>query len=260
MSTSPFSIHHETISDSRTPNFGQWLLKHEVYRNWCESSSSSTLWIHGITGSGKTNLFSLIVDSLRATWVSQPGSTPFAYFYCFESDSEPERSSADGILRSILRQLAITDAQSDVRDFFYSDYQRRSRSALLQGLDLQKLSRKECVDRIIQVASEDPITILLDGIEQVEDESCDILLQSLSDIMSRAENVVKVLVTSRNSLDILSSLPTAKEIVVTPDLVHDDMAQFIAQKIDEAKLISGRPPPDRRGCLKKELLKGAGEM
>ncbi|KAF4503620.1 ankyrin 1 [Fusarium agapanthi] len=260
MSTSPFSIHHKTISESRTPNFGQWLLQHDAYRNWCESSSSSTLWIHGITGSGKTNLFSVIVDSLRATWASQPESTPFAYFYCLESDSEPERSSADGILRSILRQLAITETQSNVRDFFYSDFQRRSRSALLQGLDLPKLSRKECVDRIVQAANEDPITILLDGVEQVEDESCDILLQSLSDIMSKAENVVKVLVTSRNSLDILQWLPTAKEILVTADLVHNDMARFITRKIDDAKLISGRLMPDKRSCLTKELLEGAGEM
>ncbi|KAF5559324.1 ankyrin 1 [Fusarium napiforme] len=260
MSTSPFSIHHETISESRTPNFGQWLLRHEAYMSWCESSSSSTLWIHGITGSGKTNLFSVIVDSLRTAQSSQPESTPFAYFYCLESDSEPERSSADGILRSILRQLAITETQSDVRDFFYSDFQRRSRSALLRGLELPKLSRKECVDRIVQVANEDPITILLDGVEQVEDESCDVLLQSLSDITSKAENVVKVLVTSRNSLDILSSLPTAKEIIVTADHVHDDMAQFITQKIDDAKLISGRLSSGKRSCLIKELLDGAGEM
>ncbi|EWG55613.1 hypothetical protein FVEG_13593 [Fusarium verticillioides 7600] len=260
MSTSPFSIHHETISESRTPNFGQWLLKHEAYRNWCESSSSSTLWIRGTTGSGKTNLFSVIVDSLRAARSSQPESTPFAYFYCLESESEPERSSVDGILHSILRQLAITETQSDVRDFFYSDFRRRSRSAVLRGLDLPKLSRKECADRIVQVANEDPITILLDGVEQVEDESCYVLLQSLSDIMSRAANVVKVLVTSRNSLDILSSLPTANEVIVTADHVRDDMAQFITQKIDQTKLISGRLSQDKRNCLMKELLEGAGEM
>ncbi|ENH73265.1 Ankyrin repeat domain-containing protein 50 [Fusarium oxysporum f. sp. cubense race 1] len=137
LSTSPFSIHHETISEPRTPNFGQWLLQHEVYRNWCEYSSSSTLWIRGITGSGKTSLFSVIADSLLATRATNPESAPFAYFYCLQSESEPERSSADGILRS-----------------------------------------------------------------------------SLSDIMSRAENVVKVFITSRNSSDILSSLPTAKEIIL----------------------------------------------
>ncbi|KAM5372227.1 hypothetical protein ACJA88_008976 [Fusarium oxysporum] len=260
LSTSPFSIHHETISESRTPNFGQWLLQHEVYRNWCESSSSSTLWIRGITGSGKTNLFSVIADSLLATRATNPELAPFAYFYCLQSESELERSSADGILRSILRQLTITESQSDVRNFLYSDFQNRSKSATLQGLDLPRLSRKDCVDRIVQVAREDPITILLDGVEQVEDESCGLLLQSLSDIMSRAENVVKVFITSRNSSDILSSLPTAKEIVVTTDQVHNDMARFITQKIDDAKLISGRLSPNTRSCLIKELLDGAGEM
>ncbi|KAG7424847.1 Ankyrin-3 [Fusarium oxysporum f. sp. raphani] len=260
LSTSPFSIHHETISEPRTPNFGQWLLQHEVYRNWCEYSSSSTLWIRGITGSGKTNLFSVIADSLLATRATNPESAPFAYFYCLQSESEPERSSADGILRSVLRQLTITESQSDVRDFLYSDFQNRSKSATLQGLDPPRLSRKDCVDRIVQVAREDPITILLDGVEQVEDESSGLLLQSLSDIMSRAENVVKVFITSRNSSDILSSLPTAKEIVVTADQVHNDMARFITQKIDDAKLISGRLSPNTRSCLIKELLDDAGEM
>ncbi|KAL5591485.1 hypothetical protein FOVSG1_010374 [Fusarium oxysporum f. sp. vasinfectum] len=245
LSTSPFSIHHETISESRTPNFGY---------------SSSTLLIRGITGSGKTNLFSVIADSLLATRATNPESAPFAYFYCLQSESELERSSADGILRSILRQLTITESQSDVRDFLYSDFQNRSKSATLQGLDLPRLSRKDCVDRIVQVAREDPITILLDGVEQVEDESCGLLLQSLSDIMSRAENVAKVFITSRNSSDILSSLPTAKEIVVAADEVHNDMARFITRMIDDAKLISGRLSPNTRSCLIKELLHGASEM
>ncbi|EXL92236.1 ankyrin repeat-containing domain protein [Fusarium oxysporum II5] len=177
-----------------------------------------------------------------------------------QSESELGRSSADGILRSILRQLTITESQSDVRDFLYSDFQNRSKSATLQGLDLPRLSRKDCVDRIVQVAREDPITILLDGVEQVEDESCGLLLQSLSDIMSRAENVAKVFITSRNSSDILSSLPTAKEIVVAADQVHNDMARFITRKIDDAKLISGRLSPNTRSCLIKELLHGGGEM
>ncbi|KAG7405660.1 Ankyrin repeat domain-containing protein 50 [Fusarium oxysporum f. sp. rapae] len=225
LSTLPFPIQHETISEPRTPNFGRWLLQHEVYRNWATNSES----------------------------------TPFAYFYCLKSESEPERSSADGILRSILRQLTITEGQSDIRDFLYSDFQRRSKSAVLQGLDLPRLSRKDCIDRIVQVAREDPITILLDGVEQVEDESCDLLLQSLSDIMSRAENVVKVFITSRNSSDIPSSLPTAKEIIVTADQVHDDMSRFITWRIDDAKLI-GRLSPNTKSCLTKALLNGAGEM
>ncbi|KAF4344015.1 hypothetical protein FBEOM_2059 [Fusarium beomiforme] len=245
LSTSPFVIHHDTISQSKAPDFGH---------------SSSTLWVHGITGSGKTNLFSVVVDTLLAMRAANPESTPFAYFYCLDSDPEPERSTADGILRSILRQLTITESQSDVRDFLYCDFQRRSKSALLQGLELPRMSRRDCVDRIVQVANEDPITILLDGLEQVEDENCDLLLQSLSDIISRAENVVKMLFTSRNSLDIHSSIRNTKEIIVTADQVHDDMARFVTRKIDDAKLISRRLSPNTRSCLIIELVDGAGEM
>ncbi|KAF9777775.1 hypothetical protein IL306_004320 [Fusarium sp. DS 682] len=260
LSTSPFSIHHDTIAQSRTPGFGRWLLQHEKYKDWCASSSPSTLWIHGITGSGKTHLFSVIVDSLLAERDLDPASTPFAYFYCLNSESEPERSSVDGILRSNLRQLTITESQNDVRDFLHSDFQRRSKSARLQGLDLSRLTRKECVDRIIQVADEDPITILLDDIDQVEDEHCHLLLDCLTQIMSKAGNVVKVLMTSRNSLDVLSLIPSAKELVITADKVQDDMSKFITQKIDEARLVGGRLSSSVRDTLANALLDGAGEM
>ncbi|KAF0640548.1 hypothetical protein FPSE5266_10074 [Fusarium pseudograminearum] len=260
LSNAPISIHHDTISQSRTPDFGQWLLRDVEYRDWCQSSSSSALWIHGITGSGKTHLFSVVVDSLLADRSANKALSPFAYFYCLNNDSEPERSSVDGILRSILRQLTITESQNDVRDFLYSDFQRRSRLADKRGLELPKLNRKECVARILQVADEDPITILLDSVDQVEEEYCTILLDSLFAIMSKAANVVKVLVTSRNSLDILPFIPVLKEITVSAERTRDDMSRFIAYKIDEAKLISGRLSSKTRDHLQKALLDGAGEM
>lgn len=111
LSLSPFPIHHETISQSKTPNFGQWLLKHETYRDWCQTSSSSTLWLHGIMGSGKTYLCSVVVDSLLATAASQSGSTPFAYFYCLRTDSEPERSSIDGIITEAVVICALENRE-----------------------------------------------------------------------------------------------------------------------------------------------------
>ncbi|KAF4963269.1 hypothetical protein FSARC_8707 [Fusarium sarcochroum] len=260
LSTSPFPIHHETISQARTPNFGQWFLRHHDYRYWCEASSSSALWLHGIMGSSKTHLFSLVVDSLLAVNALQPNSSPFAYYYCLNTDSEPERSSTDGILASILRQLAITESQNGVRDFLVSDFRRCSKSARLRALDLPKLTRKECVDLIIQVANEDPITILVDAIDQIEDEQQYSFLECLAQVMSEASNVVKVLVTSRNGVEVLSAVPTAREIIISSDKTDDDMSKFIFRKIDEARLVSGRLSLSMRDSLAKALLNGAGEM
>lgn len=86
-------------------------------------------------GSGKTHIFSVVVDSLLATAAIRQNSTPFAYYYCSRSSSEPDRSSADDILRSILRQLTITETRNDVRDFLFAEFDRRSKSAQLKGLE-----------------------------------------------------------------------------------------------------------------------------
>ncbi|KAJ4258131.1 hypothetical protein NW762_008272 [Fusarium torreyae] len=260
LSTLPFPVHHETISQARVPGFGQWFSRHQDYRSWCETSSTCALWLHGITGSSKTHLFSMVVDSLLATNASQPESTPFAYFYCLKTDSEPQRASTDDILASILRQIAVTESQNHVRDFLVSDFQRRSKSARLRALDLPKLTRRECVDLIIQVANEDPVTILVDAIDQIEDEHRYALLECLARVMSEAANVVKVLVTSRTGVDVLSAFPIAREIVISSDKTRDDMSDFIFRKIDDARLVSGQLSSHMRNVLAKALLNGAGEM
>ncbi|KAF4471002.1 ankyrin 1, partial [Fusarium albosuccineum] len=242
LSTSPFPIHHQTISQSRAPDFGQWLLKHENYRKWCETSSSSVLWLHGIMGSGKTYLFSVVVDSLLTTAASHQNPTPFAHFYCLSTEAEPERSSADEILRSVLRQLAMSQTNNGVRDMLASEFERRSKSARLRGLDLPKLAGKECVDLIIEVANEDPIVILLDAVDQVQDEHRYALLRCLDRIMS------------------LLPPPEAKDIMITRDNTYNDMAQFIFQKIDDARLVFGNLSSGTRDSLANALLDGAGEM
>lgn len=60
---------------------------------------SSVLWLHGIPGSGKTKLTSLVVDELVQT-------NKVAYFYCIRSPAEPHRGQCDKIVASIVRQLA----------------------------------------------------------------------------------------------------------------------------------------------------------
>lgn len=260
LSLSPFPIHHETISQSKTPNFGQWLLKHETYRDWCQTSSSSILWLHGIMGSGKTYLCSVVVDSLLATAVSQSGSTPFAYFYCLRTDSEPDRSSIDDILRSLLRQLAITDAPGDVRDSLYSEFERRSKTDRFRGLDLPRLRRKECVDLMVEIANEDPITIVLDAVDQVEEGHRYVLLESLARITSEAANVVKVFLTSRDGNEVLSAFPQARQITITRENTHEDMVEFIFRNIDDARLLGGNLSSETRASLANKLLSGADEM
>jgi ankyrin repeat domain-containing protein 50 len=43
----PYKSNHYTASRGRTGGTGEWLLIHERYREWRESSASMILWLHG---------------------------------------------------------------------------------------------------------------------------------------------------------------------------------------------------------------------
>lgn len=262
LSTSPYSAHHETITETRAPKFGQWLLQNGEYKDWCQSSSSSVFLLVGIPGSGKTHLCSAVIDELLNTAVSQASSAPFAYFYCLNTDSEPERSSAGEVLRSVLRQLAITDTSTRprVRCLLESEFEKQSKSARLSGLDLPRLKTKHCVDLITKLVNDDPVTIVLDAIDEIHDDTRFRLIDALNRIMKDAANLVKIFLTTRTDGEILSSFPAAKTVVTTSTNVRRDMEEFILGELDNARLMDGCISSEVRAELADALLNGAGEM
>lgn len=76
ISLSPYNRHHLYVSESRLPGTGQWLLNHPQYVDWLTSSCSSVLLLHGIIGSGKSTLTSLVIDSLSQTAAHCPPPAP----------------------------------------------------------------------------------------------------------------------------------------------------------------------------------------
>jgi ankyrin repeat domain-containing protein 50 len=48
VSNIPYESYHYTARKGRTDKTGQWLLRHELHREWRESSASMILWLHGI--------------------------------------------------------------------------------------------------------------------------------------------------------------------------------------------------------------------
>ena len=265
LSLTPHARHHEEISERRTPNFGGWLLRHANYVDWYNSSSSSTLLLHGITGSGKTHLCSVIIDSILTAARAQASAAPFAYFYCLDIESEPERASPDEVLRSILRQLTVNGIRPfTVRDSLMSEYQRRLAKARVMAMDLPKLKPKECVGLILKQADNEPLTIVVDAVDEIRERDRHVLLQALNDIVTKASNVVKVFVTSRNSSHILDALQSSKRISITSDETHTDMEAFIREKIDNAvsqrRLLDGNVSLDFKRELLDTLLHGVGEM
>lgn len=115
ISKMPYNQHHETVRSGRLEDSRLGLFDLPEYMNWRKSRQPSLLWLHGIPGSGKSKLVSLVVDTLRENGLNAQ-SEPLAYVYCTRSTSEPQRTESEHILRSILRQLACARPGLPIRD------------------------------------------------------------------------------------------------------------------------------------------------
>ena len=265
LSVSPYYSYHRFVSQSRLATLGDWLLSHADYIDWQTSSSSSLLLIHGIVGSGKSTLCSMIVDSLLSTAKNDPSAAPFGYFYCANPIFEKARSSSDDVMRSILGQLALdTTGQRSIKDFLYSEYERQIAMANVVGHDLPKLNMRDCVRLILEHAEQNPLTIIIDAMDTIKENERPALMSALEEIILKADNVVKILITSRSSnRPTIASAPN-KQIQISSHETQQDMKTFVNRLLDTAVtrklLLEGRVSPALRSLLVKALLDGSGEM
>ena len=56
-----FGDHHLDVKNKRTPETGEWVLRHENFVSW-EQNGSALFWLQGTAGTGKTYLTSKVVD------------------------------------------------------------------------------------------------------------------------------------------------------------------------------------------------------
>lgn len=245
---------------------GQWLLEHPEFEDWAVSSSSGVLLLHEIPGSGKSTLCSTVIDSLVTALAATSDLTaPFAYVYRADSEFEPQRSSPDEILRCILRQLAVSSPPNhEIRSSLLSTYESWTARAKIDGLDLPKLRAKESVECILDLANEDPLTIIIDAVDEVAEADRHRLLGSLNRIVANAENVVKIFVTSRNDAQVFALLSSARKINVTPEDAAKDVQAFIRRQLSEIitqkRLLNGAVRDELFGLMEKALVDGASEM
>ncbi|KAI3318438.1 ankyrin repeat-containing domain protein [Xylariaceae sp. AK1471] len=277
LSKVPVSAHHTLRSDERMPDSANWLLDHADYRHWKNSSSSEILLLHGIAGSGKSILCSVVVDSYLKTANSQ--AAPYAFFYCADYQFEPERSQPSEIFRSILKQLTVghsaRPSQLAVRDIILSEFERREAQSQVDGLDMQKLNFQDCVKLIQEVTAVDPVTIIIDALDEIEKFSLPLLVKGLKQIVSNSHNVVKIFLTSRNNSHIFalfdedidtSGQPCGhiQKICISREDTLKDMKAYVKCQLsvmkNERHLLRGNVSSKLSEILVDKLVTAAGEM
>ena len=269
LSPVPFSSHHKRHSESTIPGSGQWLLDHDLYLHWRKASSSSIFLLHGILGSGKTSLASTVVDSFlresSAHVSAHVSSAPLAYFYCTRSSAEAERSNPDEIMRSILRQLTVSQGSSStIHERVLQEFEHRRAEVIVDGFEIKRLQAAECVRLILDTTAVNPATIVIDAVDEVESSSRHVLLSALIQIVQESSSVVKVFVTSRDDSHIHALLSGAVALRITNQNTRRDMDDFVHQVVSSAiqsrRLLNGIVSDHLKQELVGALIAAAGEM
>ncbi|KAL4744654.1 hypothetical protein BDW72DRAFT_208843 [Aspergillus terricola var. indicus] len=269
LSPTPVALHHQAICAQRLPGSGQWLLREPAFQQWESSSSSSLLVLHGVRGCGKSTIFSVCVDHFGP---SAPPSqqkavltAPCAYFYCADSPAQPDRASPEHVMRSIVRQLAVSPKDGAIDQGVLSVYQRELQEAKAVRTDLRKLSFGECIALILDLTIANPAYIAVDAVDELQAHDRATLLEGLRRVISESASVVKVFITSRDSvhLDNLLAQDAAK-IRVTPDLNGGDVAAYVDHQLQTALqkrcILNGTVSSALINQTSKALVKGSGEM
>ena len=234
LSTVPSESQHQETVRRIVKGTGQWLLRHPELLEWQRSSSSEISWLHGGPGAGKSKLTSIMIESFLEQQKPAGGSSPpLAYFYCSNRGADARSRDPLEILKSLLRQLTGRHFTMPLRGSVGAEFQRRKDLVDGTGAQVSPLSLEQVLRHILDIAMEEPMILVIDALDEVEEIRRGELLMSLERILE-APNVVKTFVSSREDDDIVASLKQYRNVSISESMTNQDMQLFITAKLEQA--------------------------
>lgn len=134
---------------------------------------------------------------------ADPAST--AFFYCARSTAEPARAKPVEILCALLRQLCSSKPDQSIDEPVVREYEARKKKADEDCSAIKRLTVEDCTKLIIELTKNHSATIILDALDESEEHKRHEILEAFENIISSSENVVKIFVSSRDDIDIVST-------------------------------------------------------
>ncbi|KAG4437473.1 hypothetical protein IFR05_007028 [Cadophora sp. M221] len=259
LSTVEYRSHHRSKVKILLPGSGQWLLRKQEFREWMSRSTSSILWLHGIPGSGKSMLVAHVIEYLQARAQRDGG---VAYFYCARTANEPERADPAELLRCLLEQMACLDESEPIQLPVVTAYNSRKKEA--RGRTPEKLGMDECAEVVIELLHQNPVTIVVDGLDECDPTRRQDLLDMFQQIINDANNIVKIFVSSRDDHDIVHRLSQVPNLYIGAVNNKEDIESFVTCRVSEAiskkRILCGNVSQDLRNTIVETLIRKAEGM
>lgn len=227
-----FESNHEAAVKLRHQGTGSWFLDGDAFKDWLHKDNTF-LWLHAIPGAGKTVLVSSTVEYLKKH-VKSP-DVGLAYFYCDYKDSRKQQPSK--VLSTLLCQLA------------------RQQKSVFQRL--QTFIQERCKENPASVPTHDElrsnfstflegafkqVILVVDAIDESTQRNC-----MIGDLKTFQKNCpfIKVLVSSREELDITQAFKSLPQVKINQSDVAGDIESFVTAevtaRIRERELTIRRP-------------------
>jgi hypothetical protein len=229
---------HLDLVNKTLPDTGLWLRRNLEYKRWMDCNSSSVFVLHGIPGCGKTMLTSALIEQYLTDQRTSIDRPPFAYFYCAGAETERERSQPAEVLRSIVRQIAMTRHSKSTRlDILMAEHEAK-KSRVCAHDDVPSLTLKDCERIILAIAAKEIVTIMIDAIDEIEATTRQDLQESLLRIYTAQNHRVKIFLSMRNDSQGLLPSPLAEDcsVKITDDNTRHDVARFTELSLSRISL------------------------
>lgn len=200
-------------------------------------------------GCGKTVVSSRVVDDLRLARHSDFDA--LAFFYCNRNQSD--RQDPTSILRSLIRQLSMTDGRTILKPIkeIYHEFRYNARELRLH----------DCAEVLLALANTYPHTsLVLDGLDECREEERDQLMDILDMIKQRSFNPVKIFIASRDEpADIRNHYGRGPNIHIRPADVQADIDKFIQESLIRHQRLA-RFSPSLQENIKHEISRQSEGM
>ncbi|KAJ5115972.1 hypothetical protein N7456_000320 [Penicillium angulare] len=222
VSTVKYGEQHQMIEDRRNKQLGDWLIQHDAFLNWMQSTSSEVLLLEGSPGAGKTFLVSNLVTYFKSRNASE--GVGFAYFFC--NRDEFDRRTSVPIIQSLVRQLATTDSiDGSIRKSLQNAWEKSK-------TDKTVLGRSDCQSQLLESFTAYSTTfIILDALDEVDREELRIILADIRKAMSNTKNKVKIFISSRPEIGISHGLCPTMTIEARNN--SEDIKNYVEGEINE---------------------------
>ncbi|KAL8632574.1 hypothetical protein Q9189_001726 [Teloschistes chrysophthalmus] len=234
-----YDTNHEAAVKLRHKDTGNWFLKGDPFNDWLQHDNSF-LWLHAIPGAGKTVLVSSALEFLKD--YVQDADAGLAYFYCDYKEQNKQEPSK--LLCTLLSQLARQHKTIFQRLQSFVQERYRENPASVPTHDELRSNFPNFVEGTFQ-----QIILVVDAIDESPQHMC-----MVGDLKTFSKNCpfIKILVSSREELDIMISFKSFPRVKINQSDVAGDINSFvkaeIAARIRDRELIIRRPELQKTIC------------